>query len=134
MPSKYLALYAGVLVALAFVASGSKSDEYRCQGKKCRYYAAPYEDRQERVCAGKVRGLGTQWVGEAGALEAAKKDWMERVRYDLGESYLDLSNAEDFVRRCGRTSVGEVAGNVMHRCEIIARPCKGGFAKTEGQK
>ena len=132
MSSRYLILYAGVLVALAFVAGGLKADEYRCRGKNCRYYAAP--EAPERICAGKVRGLGTQWVGEAGALEAAKKDWMERVRYDLGESYLDLSNAEDFVRRCGRTSIGEVAGNVMHRCEIIARPCKGGFAKTEGQK
>jgi hypothetical protein len=130
MPSKYLALYAGVLVALAFVASGARSDEYR-RGKM-RYYAAPEEP--ERICAGKVRGLGTQWIGEAGALEAAKKDWMERTRYDLGEAYIDLSNAEDFVRRCGRTSIGEVAGNVMHRCEIIARPCKGDFAKTEGQK
>jgi hypothetical protein len=131
---RWSVLYVGTLVGLAFLAAPSvKADEYRCQGKKCRYYAAPYEV-DERICAGKVRGLGTQWIGEAGALEAAKKDWMERVRYDLGESYLDLSHAEDFVRRCGRTSVGEVAGQVMYRCEITARPCKGDFAKTEGQK
>jgi hypothetical protein len=126
-------MYFGLLIALAFLAYPGHADEYRCQGKKCRYYGAPHEV-QERICKDKVRGLGTQWVGEAGALEAAKKDWMERVRYDLGESYLDLSNAEDFVRRCGRVSIGEQLGQYMHRCEVIARPCKGNFAKTEGQK
>jgi hypothetical protein len=130
---RWSVFYLGILITLAFLAAPSRSDEYRCKGKKCRYYAAPYEV-QERICKDKVRGLGTQWVGEAGALEAAKKDWMERVRYDLGESYLDLSNAIDFVRRCGRVSIGEAAGQYMHRCEVIARPCKGDFAKTEGQK
>jgi hypothetical protein len=130
---RWSVFYLGILITLAFLAAPSRSDEYRCKGKKCRYYAAPYEV-QERICKDKVRGLGTQWVGEAGALEAAKKDWMERVRYDLGESYLDLSNAQDFVRRCGRVSIGEQLGQYMHRCEVIARPCKGDFAKTEGQK
>jgi hypothetical protein len=132
---KWSLMYFGLLIALAFlVAPSVKADEYRCKGKKCRYYAAPEYQMPERICAGKVRGLGTQWVGEAGALEAAKKDWLERVRYDLGESYLDLSNAEDFERRCGRTSIGETLGQVLYRCEIVARPCKGDFAKTEGQK
>jgi hypothetical protein len=132
---RWLLMYFGLLIALAWlVAPGVKADEYRCKGKKCRYYAAPVYEEPEKVCAGKVRGLGSQWVGEAGALEAAKKDWMERVRYDLGESFLDLSHAEDFVRRCGRTSIGETLGQVLFRCEITARPCKGDFAKTEGQK
>jgi len=80
------------------------------------------------TCQPQVRGLGTQWVGEQGALDAAKKDWMERVRYDLGESYLDMSNARDFVSRCGRVSIGETMGQVMYRCEINAQPCKGVFA------
>jgi hypothetical protein len=127
-------MYLGLLITLAFLVAPSRSDEYRCHGKKCRYYAAPTYEEPEKICAGKVRGLGSQWVGEAGALEAAKKDWMERVRYDLGESFLDLSHAEDFVRRCGRTSIGETLGQVLYRCEITARPCKGDFAKTEGQK
>lgn len=80
------------------------------------------------TCQPQVRGLGTQWVGEQGALDAAKKDWMERVRYDLGESYLDMANAADETHRCGRVSIGEALGQVMYRCEIIARPCKGVFA------
>ncbi len=75
-------------------------------------------------CLGKVRGLGTQWIGTEGALEAAKKDWMERVRYDHGESFIDMTNAKDFESRCGRVSIGEVAGQVTYRCEIMARPCK----------
>jgi hypothetical protein len=126
-------LYVGTLVGLAFLVAPTRADEYRCQGKKCRYYAAPYEV-QERICSGKVRGVGSQWLTEDGALEKAKDDWRARVRYDLGESYLDLSNAEDFEKRCGRTSIGEVAGQTFTRCEIIARPCKGTFSKLEGQK
>jgi hypothetical protein len=27
-----------------------------------------------------------------------------------------------------------VAGQVMYRCEVVARPCKGVFGKVEGQK
>jgi hypothetical protein len=130
---RWSVLYVGTLVGLAFLAAPEVNADGSRRGRT-RYYAPPVYEEPEKICAGKVRGLGTQWIGEAGALEAAKKDWMERVRYDLGESYLDLSNAEDFVRRCGRVSIGEVAGQVMHRCEITARPCKGDFAKTEGQK
>jgi len=79
----------------------------------------------ESQCADKVRGLGTQWIGTEGAMDAAKKDWMERVRYDYGEAFLDMTNSKDFVSRCGRTSIGETMGQVMYRCEIVARPCKG---------
>ncbi|CAN1722681.1 conserved exported protein of unknown function [Hyphomicrobium sp. 1Nfss2.1] len=86
--------------------------------------------RPEVQCTEKVRGLGTQWIGTEGAMDAAKKDWMERVRYDYGESFLDLSHAKDFVSRCGRTSIGETMGQVMYRCEIVARPCKGVMSET----
>ncbi len=82
------------------------------------------KDERGGKCVDKVRGLGTQWIGTQGALDAAKKDWMERVRYDHGESYIDMTNAKDFVSRCGRTSIGEIAGQVTYRCEIYARPCK----------
>jgi hypothetical protein len=93
------------------------------------------EDRDSgRVCLDRVRGLGTQWIGEQGALDAAKKDWMERVRYYHGETFLDMSHAADFMKRCGRVSIGEVAGQVLYRCEIEARPCKGGLERLEGDK
>jgi hypothetical protein len=122
-------LYVGTLVGLAFLAAPTVADGRR---GKTRYYAPPVQD--EPICRGPVRGLGTQWIGTEGAMDAAKKDWSERVRYDLGESYLDLLNARDFEARCGRTSIGQVAGQVMYRCEVIARPCKGIFGKVEGQK
>jgi len=82
------------------------------------------------MCLDRVRGLGTQWIGTEGALEAAKKDWMERVRYDHGESFIDMTNAKDFESRCGRVSIGEVAGQVTYRCEILARPCKPPMKET----
>jgi hypothetical protein len=87
------------------------------------------DDRQYH-CVDKVRGLGTQWIGTEGAMDAAKKDWMERVRYDYGESYLDMTNAQDFISRCGRVSIGETLGQVTYRCEILARPCKAQMKET----
>jgi hypothetical protein len=56
--------------------------------------------------------------------QAARKDWMERVRYDHGEQYLDMTNDRDEITRCSRVSIGEIAGQVMYRCEIMARPCQ----------
>ncbi|MDP1907949.1 MAG: hypothetical protein Q8K85_06585 [Hyphomicrobium sp.] len=87
-------------------------------------------ERHQFTCAEKVRGLGTQWIGTEGAMDAAKKDWMERVRYDYGESFLDMGNAKDFISRCSRVSIGETLGQVMYRCEIVARPCKGTMNDT----
>ena len=81
-----------------------------------------------------MQGLGTQWIGTEGAMDAARKDWMEKVRYTFGESFIDMKNAESFVARCGRVSIGEVAGQVTYRCEIWAKPCKAQFTKVEGQK
>lgn len=89
------------------------------------------EDDDDRICKPPVRGVGTQWIGEEGALEAAKKDWMERVRYDYGESFLDMKNArgpygdDKPIHTCGRTSVGETLGQVFYRCQLIGRPCRG---------
>lgn len=93
-----------------------------------RLYRAPELDNERGEngfhCLGPVRGLGTQWIGQAGALEAAKKDWMERVRFDHGERYIDFANARGFVDSCSRVSIGEVVGQVTFRCEIWAVPCR----------
>ena len=142
---RYLALaFALVLAVPAFATdwdwdlNSSPSTARRAHARHVRHYyrhvnieADKDRDRHEREradngwqCLDKVRGLGTQWIGTEGALEAAKKDWMERVRYDHGESYIDMTNARDFESRCGRVSIGEVAGQVTYRCEIMARPCK----------
>ena len=77
------------------------------------------------ACVGdRVTGLGTQWIGKQGALDAAKKDWMEHVRYYYGETFLDLDYSAGFKARCSRVSIGEVAGQVTYRCEMRARPCR----------
>jgi hypothetical protein len=131
--------------------SGSPTARHRARvyyyhHHRFRPKVAAYEKRSEEShrdrdrdedgvkCVDKVRGLGTQWIGTQGALDAAKKDWMERVRYDHGESYLDLTNARDFTSRCGRVSIGEVAGQVTYRCEIWARPCKAPMRETKAKK
>lgn len=110
----------------------------RVPEREVRYYNPP--DREfgrgsaapnPHFCLGPVRGLGTQWIGTEGALQAAQKDWMERVRFDHGETYIDMTHAEEFVSRCGRVSIGEIAGQVLYRCEIVARPCKAEFEATE---
>jgi hypothetical protein len=96
-----------------------------------RYYAPPRDDEDLKFCVGPVRGVGTQWLGEDGAMDAATKDWRERVRYDLGEIFVDITHAEDFRKRCGRTSIGETLGQVLFRCEVWARPCKAEFSEGE---
>lgn len=121
-------------------ASGRCYFTYNKNGHRVRKCVRNYRSTGEEysrydLCKDKVRGLGTQWIGEQGALDAAKKDWMERVRYDHGEKFLDLSHAEDFVKNCGRVSIGEVVGQVMYRCEITARPCRGDDSVAiEGQR
>jgi len=85
-------------------------------------------------CRGPVRGVGTQWLNEEGALDAAVKDWRERTRYDHGEIFVDMTHALDFRKRCGRTSIGEVAGQVFYRCEVWARPCKAEFSEGVAKK
>jgi hypothetical protein len=159
---KYVALALPLVVALPAApttaaagdwdwAIGSGSPDTRTRKKARRYKRHSYQPRVMAYskrepaksarksddgfqCLDMVRGLGTQWIGTSGALEAAKKDWMERVRYDHGESYIDMTNARDFESRCGRTSIGEVAGQVTYRCEIQARPCKAPMKDVRADK
>jgi hypothetical protein len=119
-----------------------KSDSQRQSQRTSdiKYYRSP-EAADERAgddkharCLAPVSGLGTQWIGLKGALAAARKDWMERVRYDHGESFVDMSHAANVGSRCGRVSIGSFLGKVMYRCEIIARPCQARFEHSEGKK
>ena len=133
MTPKLATLYLGVLLSLAFVLSSlAHADGPSRKRKPVRYYASPHEDTHEWGCLGRVRGVGTQWIGLEGAMDAAKKDWSERVRYDYGEIFIDLTHARDFESRCGRTSIGQVAGQILMRCEVFARPCKAELTKVEG--
>ncbi len=98
--------------------------ERRAEHREERHDEHAFEDERGFRCLEPVRGVGTEWIGQEGALNAARKDWMERVRYDHGERFLDMTNDRDEASRCSRVSIGEVAGQVMYRCEIWARPCQ----------
>jgi hypothetical protein len=131
-------MYRYFIVLLAILMATNVSVAREKRRAKAQHESSASERRggrdRNQVCLDRVRGLGTQWIGEQGALDAARKDWMERVRYYHGETFLDLSHAADFAKRCGRVSIGEVAGQVLYRCEIEARPCKASFETLDGQK
>jgi len=83
------------------------------------------DEEEDRVkCYDSVRVVGSQWATEDGAEESARKAWMERVRWSIGEAAMSIEAAEDYSKRCSRSSVGEVANTVLHRCEVQARPCR----------
>lgn len=82
------------------------------------------EDRDRVKCYDAVRVVGSQWASEAGAEESAQKAWMERVRWSIGEAAMSMTAAEGYEKRCSRSSVGELANQVLHRCEVRARPCR----------
>jgi hypothetical protein len=98
--------------------------ERRAEHREERRDEHAFEDERGFRCLEPVRGVGTEWIGQEGALKAARKDWMERVRYDHGERFIDMTNDREEVTRCSRVSIGEVVGQVMYRCEIMARPCQ----------
>jgi hypothetical protein len=148
-PITRLALALAVTAALIAPASGrdlgrppTKPDSQRPQQRTSdvKYFRSPdgsdergRDDKHGR-CLTPVSGLGTQWIGLKGALDAARKDWMERVRYDHGESFVDMSHAANVGSRCGRVSIGSFLGKVMYRCEIIARPCQARFEQSGVKK
>jgi hypothetical protein len=145
-PTTRLALALAVTAALIAPASGrdfgrppAKFDSQRQQQRTSdvKLYRSPDADRgvdKRTRCLPPVSGLGTQWIGLKGALDAAKKDWMERVRYDHGESFVDMSHAANVGSRCGRVSIGSFLGKVMYRCEIVASPCQARFEHSETKK
>lgn len=84
-------------------------------------------------CIAPVRVVGSQDIREGAAEESAKKGWAEAVRWAAGESYQDITNAQDYQKRCSRSSIGEALGQYFHRCEIIATPCRPGMVKGGSQ-
>lgn len=84
-----------------------------------------YEERgEDGKCYRPLTVVGSQWIGEAGAYESSVKAMKELIRWQIGEVAMDPGNWKDVKRRCSMSSVGEVAGQVFHRCEITATPCR----------
>jgi hypothetical protein len=81
-------------------------------------------------CLPPVRVVGSQWATESGAEESARKAWAEQVRFSHGESYMALEASQALKRRCTRSSIGEIAGQTLHRCEIEAMPCRPGLTEV----
>lgn len=94
-----------------------------------RVLAAEYRTDEVVRCIAPVRVVGSQDVRETAAEDSAKKAWAEAVRWAHGESYQDITNAQDYQRRCARSSIGEALGQYFSRCEIVATPCRPGMVK-----
>lgn len=85
-----------------------------------------YYPRQEydRRCEPPLTVIGEQHVTLGGAQDEAKKMFAATARWRFGERVMDFGNARDAKFECSRSSVGSVAGQVFHRCEVRARPCR----------
>lgn len=78
----------------------------------------------DEVCRHPVRVVGDQYTSEDGAQKEADKAWSQTVRWQLGERWMDRSNAKGASYECGRSSVGSIVGQVFYRCRLNASPCR----------
>ena len=84
----------------------------------------PYVPHEiDKHCKPLVRVVGDQRPSEDAAKEQADKAWMQEVRFRYGERYMLTTQAKDLRYACSRSSIGELVGQTMQRCEIIAQPC-----------
>jgi hypothetical protein len=81
----------------------------------------------KQSCLSPVRVVGSQWATADGAEESAQKAWAETVRFNHGEAFMQLDQAVGYQKRCSRSSVGEVVGQTLIRCEVDAAPCRPPF-------
>ena len=77
----------------------------------------------DKACKPVVRVVGDQRPSEDGAKEQADKAWMQEVRFRYGERCMLTTQAKELRYACSRSSIGELVGQTMQRCEIIAQPC-----------
>lgn len=77
----------------------------------------------DKHCKPLIRVVGDQRPTEEGAKEQADKAWMQETRFRYGERYMQMNQAKDRRYACSRSSIGEIVGQTMLRCEVIAQPC-----------
>ena len=104
-----------------------------------RVYGYERRDDDERYrtgseCRDRKRVVGDQHLTVAGAQGQADKAWQQDVRFYLGERFMDVKNAEGVRYECSRSSVGETLGQILHRCEVSARPCRAPKIEQEGER
>jgi hypothetical protein len=108
--------------------------QYRQRRSQPYYYAAPKHSHtsssdygSSATCYSAIRVVGSQGLSEDAAEQSAQKGWMEQVRWKHGEHAMDIGNARSYVKRCSRSSIGEVLDKTFHRCEVEAKPCRPKF-------
>jgi hypothetical protein len=88
-------------------------------------------------CYGIVAAVGELAASRLRARRRAEDIWMDRIRFDFGERYVDLNNAEGVSHVCAVAipmSASIVIKKAYFRCKIWARPCRppdGVMAKIE---
>lgn len=113
--------------------SAANHRQYVQTERDVRLYRHDEKPRRHVQCLDRVTVVGSQWANEAGAEESAQKAFMEQVRWQSGEQFLDIRNADGYAKRCSRSSIGEVIGQTMHRCEVSARPCRPVMERAEAK-
>ena len=86
------------------------------------------EDANDGIsCKDVLTVIGDARPSEEMARDDAEKTFMRAARFRFGESWMSVENARDYAIRCSRASIAEVVGQVMHRCELMAKPCRPPF-------
>jgi hypothetical protein len=87
------------------------------------YDGEVYGNVRRRRCGDPIRVIGGLKVGLESAKQNAKEAWAENARWDMGGKWADWSNAARAKVKCAQTRQGKAAGEYLHKCEIVARPC-----------
>jgi hypothetical protein len=117
-------------------------NQRRPRHQAARYSASDYGRSDTPRCYGIVTAVGVESLSAERALAAAERVWAASVRFDYGERYLDLDNAEQRNSVCTRSSVNDSFGGklgeqivgesaISHRCKIWARPCRAPVTPSE---
>jgi hypothetical protein len=92
-----------------------------------RGYVQRETDSDGVKCKDTLTVIGDARPSEDGARDDAEKAFMRAARFRHGESWMSIENARDYAVRCSRASITEIVGQVMHRCELKAKPCRPPF-------
>lgn len=120
---------AAIIITALFALTATAEASATHKKQKPKPQPAPAEAQ----CFERIKVVGSQWVGESGAYDSAVKAAKERIRWEYGEMAIDERNWKNIERRCSQSSVGEIAGQVMHRCEIVLTPCRPLRSTGEGK-